>query len=81
MGFAPKHSISLDRLEHAVRQALKPRGDLFSKIIASACTRVPALEKSEQGRSIRRLIEAEAWIEAALALVEFELPGWQVAGL
>jgi len=53
MGFAPKHSISLDRLEHAVRQALKPRGDLFSKIIASACTRVPALEKSEQGRSIR----------------------------
>jgi len=27
------------------------------------------------------LIEAEARIEAALALVEFELPGWQVAGL
>jgi hypothetical protein len=47
-------------------------------IIAHACRRIPSLGQSERTARVMRLIEVEAWADAALALMELELPMWQI---
>ena len=51
---------------------------LMLEIIDHACRRLPSLRQSERTARVTRLIEAEAWADAALALMEVELPLWQV---
>ena len=51
---------------------------LMLEIIDKACRRFPSLGRSERTARIMRLIDAEAWADAALALMELELPMWQV---
>jgi hypothetical protein len=48
--------------------------DLMAEIVAGACTRVAMPGRATRAAKIDRLIELEAWTEAALALVELELP-------
>lgn len=63
-----------DRLRYA--QAMtRP---LMIEIIEQACRRIPSF--GQNGRTVRltRLIDAEAWADAALVLMELELPMWQV---
>jgi hypothetical protein len=53
---------------------------LMSDVMARA--RVPlARLSSEAAVRVRRLIEAEAWTDVALALIELALPAWQVVRL
>ncbi|HEV7881077.1 hypothetical protein [Bradyrhizobium sp.] len=47
--------------------------DLLSDVIGTTCRRLPA--------RIERLIESGAWTDAALALLELELPQWQLRRL
>jgi len=79
MGFmlGPEHEKHLDRLDNQVRFAPTCVGDLFCKVIAEACTRLPASSRTR----LDQLIEACAWIDAAFALIEFELPAWQLRRL
>jgi hypothetical protein len=51
---------------------------LMLDIIDKACRRFPSLGQSERSMRLTRLIDAEAWTDAALALIELELPLWQV---
>ena len=51
---------------------------LMLEIIDHACRRLPSLGQSERTARIMRLIDVEAWADAALALLEIELPLWQV---
>lgn len=51
---------------------------LMLDIIDHACRRFPSLGQSERTARVMRLIDAEAWADAALALIELELPTWQV---
>lgn len=51
---------------------------LMLDTIDHACRRFPSLGQSERGAHLMRLIDAEAWTDAALALIEIELPRWQV---
>jgi hypothetical protein len=51
---------------------------LMLDIIEHACRRFPSIGQSERTRRIMRLIDAEAWADAALALIELEIPMWQV---
>jgi hypothetical protein len=51
---------------------------LMLEIIDRACRRFPSLGQSELTAHVMRLIDAEAWADAALALMELELPRWQV---
>ncbi|MCP3374128.1 hypothetical protein [Bradyrhizobium cajani] len=51
---------------------------LMLNVIAQASRRFPSLGQSERSARIMRLIDAEAWTDAALALMELELPLWQV---
>jgi hypothetical protein len=47
-------------------------------VIDKACRRFPSLAQSERTARLTRLIDVEAWADAALALLELELPLWQV---
>jgi hypothetical protein len=81
MAFAADHELLLDRLDEEVRLAPKPAQHLFAKIIGSACRHIPILNRSKKAGRIERLIDAEAWTDCALALIELELPGWQIRRL
>src|ERR1700722_13791564 len=51
---------------------------LMSEIIGSACRRFPSMGQGGKTARIERLISSEAWTDAALALIDLELPLWQV---
>jgi hypothetical protein len=78
MAFAADFEILFDRLGDELRGAPGPGFDLFAKVIASACMRIPVAGKAGKATRIENLIEAGAWTEAALAMVELELPAWKL---
>jgi len=51
---------------------------LLSDIIGETCRRFPSLGQSGKTARIERLIASGAWTDAALALIDLELPLWQV---
>lgn len=61
-----------------LRNAQGMTGPLMREIIDKACRRLPSLHQSERTAHLVQLIEAEAWTDAALALMELELPLWHV---
>src|SRR6202795_3629976 len=63
-----------DRLRTA--HAVTP--ELMSEIVAAACRRFPSMGQTEKTARIERLIASEAWTDSALALIDLELPLWQV---
>jgi hypothetical protein len=81
MAFAADHEILLDRLDEELRAASRSESNLFSKIIAGACNRIPILDKAGKTTGLERLIETGAWIDAALVLIELELPTWKMRRL
>lgn len=81
MAFAADHAVLFDRLDDELRQAPAPVQSLFAKIVAGACTRIPVLSVSGKSDRIDRLIAAGAWTDAALTLLEFELPAWKLRRL
>jgi hypothetical protein len=66
------------RLGEPLRSAHAVTRLLMLDIIDKACRRFPSLGQSERSMRLTRLIDAEAWTDAALALIELELPLWQV---
>ena len=52
--------------------------ELFSDVIKTACRRFPSLARPEKTARIERLIASSAWTDAVLALIELDLPQWQV---
>jgi hypothetical protein len=52
--------------------------DLMSKVIGERCRRFPSVEQTEKTARIERLMGSGAWTDAALALIDLELPLWQV---
>jgi hypothetical protein len=81
MAFTADFEVLFDRLGDELRGAPMPGLDLFAKIIASACTRVAVLNDAGKATRIGQLIEIGAWTESALALIELELPAWQLRRL
>ena len=63
-----------DRLRNA--QAMtRP---MMMEVVENTCRRIPPLGENGRTARLTRLIDAEAWADAALALMELELPMWQV---
>ena len=76
-----KYDDRLARLAQDLQRARTVTPGLLAKIIAEACTRVPALDKAGKADRITQLSEAGAWADAALALIELELPAWSLRRL
>jgi hypothetical protein len=81
MAFAADHAVLLDRLDDELQAAPEAERAVFAKIIGSACSRIPVLSKSGKTARIERLIESGAWTDAALALIESEIPSWKLRRL
>jgi hypothetical protein len=78
--FSTQHLESrLDELEERIRRAQVVTPDLMLKVVAGAEVGMPS--GANAAAKIDRLIGAMAWTEAALALVEHELPSWKLRRL
>jgi hypothetical protein len=66
------------RLGERLRSAHVVTRALMLDVIDTACRRFPSLGQTERTARVSRLIDAEAWADATLALLELELPLWQV---
>ena len=82
MLFNPKYEDRLDQLTEQLWHAPALTRDLVSNVVADACSRLPVLSKTEKAtRRLDQLIEAGAWSDSALALIELELPAWKLRRL
>ena len=63
-----------DRLHNAYAVT----AEFLSDIISQTCRRFPSASRSGKTVRIERLIQAGAWTDAALALIDLELPQWQL---
>jgi hypothetical protein len=52
--------------------------ELMTEVVGAACRRFPSMGQVEKTARIERLIGSEAWTDAVLALIDLELPLWQV---
>jgi hypothetical protein len=64
-------------LSERLRNADAVTADLVADVIGATCRRFPSAGQTEKTARIERLIGAEAWMDAALALIDLELPQWQ----
>jgi hypothetical protein len=77
MRFALENQGQLDRLAECVRCASAPDARLFEDVIANGCQRAAPLIRMGKAAQLQQLIDAGAWTEAALALLEIELAQWK----
>src|SRR5450631_3548498 len=61
-----------------LRDAHSVTAELMSHVITEACRRYPSMGQTGKTVRIERLIGSGAWTDAALALIDLELPQWQV---
>jgi hypothetical protein len=81
MLFAPERDLRSNELQDQLSRAQVVSPDLMSKVVAGARTRAFVPGHAARVAKIDRLIAAEAWTEAALVLVELELPQWRLRRL
>src|SRR5438876_1052490 len=65
-------------LDDRLRNAHAVTAELIAEVIGEACRRFPSAGRTEKTERIERLIASGAWTDAALALIDLELPPWQV---
>ncbi len=65
-------------LSDRLRDTPAATAGLMSEVIAQTCRRFPSMGQTEKTARIERLIGSGAWTDAALALIDLELPQWQV---
>lgn len=80
MLFRPRLESPHDRLRDRIERARAVTRALVSDV-ADTCTRIAALDRMQARTRIDRLIASQAWTDAALALVELELPQWKLRRL
>ena len=79
--FNPNHEERLGVLQEQLYKAQAVTPDLMARVITQVCVRLPALHMASNARRIRRLVESGAYADAALALIELELPQWRLRRL
>ncbi|HWZ38118.1 MAG TPA: hypothetical protein VNY08_07455 [Bradyrhizobium sp.] len=65
-------------LSARLRDACEINAKLMADVLDVACRRYPSLGQSEKTARLEQLIRSGAWTDAALALIDLELPLWQV---
>jgi len=66
------------QLGDLLRDAPAATAGLISDVIGGACRRFPSAGQTAKTARIEQLIETGAWTDVALALIDLELPQWQV---
>ena len=66
------------RLAARLHDASGMTAELMAEFIGNACRRFPSVGQTEKTARIERLIRSGAWTDAALALLDLELPQWQL---
>jgi hypothetical protein len=67
-----------DTLNDRLHDADAMTARLMSELVATTCRRYPSTGQAGKSARIERLIGSQAWTDAALALIDLELPQWQV---
>ena len=80
MSLLSEHPTNAD-LGDRLRDACSVTAEFLSTIIGETCRRFPFPGRSEKTARIERLIASHAWTDAALAMIDLELPQWQVRRL
>src|ERR1700730_6680371 len=65
-------------LDDRLRDGHAVTAELMSQIIAETCRHSPPICPTRKSVEIDLLIHSGAWTDAALALIDLELPQWQV---
>ena len=65
-------------IDDRLRDAHAMTAGLMSDVIAETCRRYPPIMRTTKSQRIERLIQSGAWMDVTLALIELELPQWQV---
>lgn len=74
-------SRDLGDLADRLRNAAKTDASLVAEVIDAACRRFPSLGRREKTSHLEQLVQSGAWLDAALALIDLELPLWQIRRL
>lgn len=61
-----------------LRTAYAVTAEFLSDIISQTCRRFPCANQSGKTARIERMIQSGAWTDTALALIDLELPQWQL---
>jgi hypothetical protein len=80
MLYDPRHGDHLAALEARLQRADVVTSELMSDVMATGCIRLGALGRAPKAK-LKWLIEAGAWTDAAMALLELELPQWKLRHL
>jgi len=65
-------------LSEKLREAHDIMPELMTEILTVSCRRAPFQGHSAKVLRLRQLVDARAWTDAALALIELELPLWHI---
>lgn len=76
LAFSKHHD--LRALDERLRDAPEVTAELMSEILAEIRPSLSAARWRGNAERIKCLIRSEAWTDAALALIDLELPQWQV---
>jgi hypothetical protein len=77
MSFDSSHEEHLRKLQEQIHRARTITPELMTDMIARACPRLRAQQRTAKARVIR-LIESGAFADATLALLELEMPQWKL---
>ena len=80
MTFDPNHEERLRELQQELHRVHTITPGLMADVIARACPRLQAQQRAA-GATVIRLIESGAFADAALALLDLELPQWKLRRL
>ncbi|QPF83453.1 hypothetical protein IC762_27650 [Bradyrhizobium genosp. L] len=64
-----------------LRGAYAVTAEFMADLISQTCRRLPSAGQSGKAAHVERLILSGAWTDAALALLDLELPQWQLRRL
>jgi hypothetical protein len=71
----------LGELNARLQDAGAANAALVDEVIGAACRRYLSLGQTEKTARLAQLIQSGAWIDVALALIDLDLPMWQVRRL
>jgi hypothetical protein len=80
MSLLSEQQLSAD-LGDQLRNAGHVTAEFFTDIIRTTSRRLPSAKQNARAARVEHLIQSQAWTDAALALIDLELPQWQVRRL